>query len=299
MTEEEKKKAPVEGPEGPAEQPEDAEVPIDAIPVDDDEVAEGEENIALKGKKAIIKTVEKTAVSRRVRRDDNPGEWVPRTQLGKMVKSGRIKTFSEAIRTGMPIRESQIADHFFGDSLSDEVLKVNMVQRMTDSGRRTRFSITVVVGNGDGYVGLGSAKGKEVGPAIKKAIDNAKLNMVELIRGCGSWECGCMQPHTLPYRVEGKAGSTVITLRPAPQGVGLAVGDVSKKILKLAGIKDAWGFSKGQTKTTVNNAKAVMDALHKITQVKVQESSRVELCHLSGATGESTIEHEGEGRDER
>jgi small subunit ribosomal protein S5 len=85
--------------------------------------------------------------------------------------------------------------------------------------------------------------------------------------------------------VVGKSGSTEITLRPAPQGVGLAVGDIPKKILKLAGIKDAWGFSRGQTKTTVNNAKAVMDALQKITQVKVQHSDRVELKHLTGAAG--------------
>jgi len=173
-------------------------------------------------------------------------------------------------------------DTLLGEELVDEVLNVNMVQRMTDSGRRTRFSITVVVGNGNGYVGLGSARGKEVGPTIKKAIDNAKLNMIELVRGCGSWECGCMTPHSLPYRVTGKAGSTTVTLNPAPRGVGLAVGDVAKKILKLAGINDAWGFSRGQTKTTVNNAKSVMAALKNTTLVKVQKGQRMELKHLTG-----------------
>jgi small subunit ribosomal protein S5 len=282
MSEEKKVEAKVE------EAPVDEAVlqPIEALPVDETEVAGGAEEIALKGKRAVMKTVEKTGFSRgRARRDDDVKEWVPKTQLGKMVKSGGIKSFADVLATGLPIREPEIADHFFGESLTDEVLKVNMVQRMTDSGRRTRFSITVVVGNGNGYVGLGSAKGKEVGPAIKKAIDNAKLNMVQLTRGCGSWECGCMQPHTLPYKVVGKSGSTEITLRPAPQGVGLAVGDVPKKILKLAGIKDAWGFSRGQTKTTVNNAKAVMDALQKITQVKVQPSDRIELRHMTGAAG--------------
>jgi len=283
MTPDEKKEKAQGTEEAPKENPEE---PIEAVPVDETEIAQDEEDIALKGKRAITKTVEKTSLVRqRVRRDDDEGEWVPKTQLGRMVKAGRIKSFSEALRTGLPIREPQIVDHFFGETMVDEVLKVNMVQRMTDSGRRTRFSITVVVGNGDGYVGLGAAKGKEVGPAIKKAIDNAKLNMIELTRGCGSWECGCMLPHTLPYKVVGKAGSTEITLRPAPQGVGLAVGDVSKKILKLAGIRDAWGFSRGQTKTTVNNAKAVIDALQKISQVKVQPSDRVELRHVSGSTG--------------
>ncbi|MBN1389233.1 MAG: 30S ribosomal protein S5 [Candidatus Thermoplasmatota archaeon] len=216
----------------------------------------------------------------RDRRDE--GEWVPRTQLGMMVKGGHIRTLSEALNCGLPLRESQIVDTLMGDTLVDEVLKVNMVQRMTDSGRRTRFSITVVVGNVNGYVGLGSARGKEVGPTIKKAIDNAKLNMIELVRGCGSWECGCMNPHSLPFKVIGKSGSTEVTLRPAPRGVGLAVGDVAKKILKLAGINDVWGFSRGQTKTTVNNARAVIDALKGTNLVKVQRSKRIELKHLSG-----------------
>lgn len=210
-------------------------------------------------------------------------DWTPTTGLGQLVKSGKISNMSDALSNDLPLREPQIVDHLMGESLVDEVLKVNMVQRMTDSGRRTRFSITVVVGNGDGYVGLGAAKGKEVGPTIKKAIDNAKLNMVELVRGCGSWRCGCMNPHSLPFKVVGKSGSTVVTLRPAPMGVGLAVGDIAKKMLKLAGINDAWGFSRGQTKTTVNNAKAVMDALKKINAVKVQESQRVMLEHRKGA----------------
>ncbi len=64
--------------------------------------------------------------------------------------------------------------------------------------------------------------------------------------------------------------------------MGLAVGDVAKKILKLAGIRDAWGFSRGQTKTTVNNAKAVMDALKGTTLMRVQKGQRIALKHLSG-----------------
>ncbi len=215
-------------------------------------------------------------------RERNEVEWVPTTKLGKLVSSGKVTSMTAALNSDYPLREPQIVDHLIGEDLEDEVLKVNMVQRMTDSGRRTRFSITVVVGNSDGYVGLGSARGKEVGPTIKKAIDNAKLNMIELIRGCGSWECGCRTPHSLPFKVIGKSGSTIVTLRSAPRGVGLAVGDVAKKILKLAGIQDAWGFSRGQTRTTVNNAKAVMDALLQTNLMKVQPGQRLELKHLSG-----------------
>src|SRR5690606_32161109 len=116
-----------------------------------------------------------------------------------------------------PLREPEIVDILLPE-LKDEVLDLNMVQRMTDSGRRVRFAVTCAVGNGDGFIGLGRAKGKEVGPTIRKAIDNAKLNMIEIKRGCGSWECGCGTAHSLPMTVVGKCGSVEVTLRSAPRG---------------------------------------------------------------------------------
>jgi small subunit ribosomal protein S5 len=260
------------------------------IPKDkkDDEAVEAERD---KEKGRRPRMVKKGFRSSRDRR--NEAEWIPKTKLGQMVKTGKITSMTAALKSEYPLREPEIVDHLIGEDLEDEVLKVNMVQRMTDSGRRTRFSITVVVGNSNGYVGLGAARGKEVGPTIKKAIDNAKLNMVELVRGCGSWECGCKTPHSLPFKVIGKSGSTVVTLRSAPRGVGLAVGDVAKKILKLAGINDAWGFSRGQTKTTVNNAKAVMDALLQTNLVKVQPGQRLELKHLSGVRPMESPQEQG------
>jgi small subunit ribosomal protein S5 len=91
-----------------------------------------------------------------------------------------------------------------------------------------------------------------------------------------------MNPHSIPFKVTGKAGSTEVTISPAPRGVGLAVNDVAKKIFKLAGINDIWGFSRGQTKTTVNNAMAVMDALHKLSLMKVQKGRSEELKHILG-----------------
>jgi small subunit ribosomal protein S5 len=298
MTEEEKKKSEApqkdEAADKVEEAPEGAPVDIPADPEDD--VATSTTDEAERGKRPDIVKRGFQRGSRRDRRDDS--EWFPRTKLGELVKSGKIKTMTGALTSEHPLREPQIVDTLMGEDLVDEVLKVNMVQRMTDSGRRTRFSITVVVGNGNGYVGLGSARGKEVGPTIKKAIDNAKLNMIELVRGCGSWECGCMTPHSLPFRVEGKSGSTEVTLKPAPRGVGLAVGDVAKKILKLAGIKDAWGFSRGQTKTTVNNAKAVMGALKGTKLMKVQRSKGIELKHHLGPTTVANAEPEIRGEEQ-
>jgi len=210
-------------------------------------------------------------------------DWAPRTRLGRLVAEGEITTMSDALRTRLPLREPEIVDILLPE-LADEVLDVNMVQRMTDSGRRVRFAITVVVGNMDGFVGLGRFKGKEVGPAIRAAIDVAKLNMIEVKRGCGSWECGCGTPHSLPFDVVGRAGSVVVTVKPAPRGTGLAVGKIAKSVIKMAGVEDAWGFTKGHTKTTINYSIAAFEALRTTSQVRVTEEQRERLNIVSGPT---------------
>lgn len=208
-------------------------------------------------------------------------DWMPKTRLGKMVVDGKITTMSDALRTGLPLREPEIVDILLPD-LTDEVLDVNMVQRMTDSGRKVRFAITVVVGNQDGFVGLGRTKGREVGPAIRTAIDVAKLGIIEVKRGCGSWECGCLTPHSLPFEIEGHTGSVVVRLKPAPRGTGLAVGDIAKSVLKMAGVKDVWGFTKGHTKTTVNYSIAAFEALRMTSQMRVTDEQRERLRIVSG-----------------
>jgi len=218
------------------------------------------------------------------RRKEPVTDWKPRTKLGRMVREGKITSMSEALSSGLPLREAEIVDILL-PNIEDEVLSVNMVQRMTDSGRRGKFAITTVVGNGDGFVGLGHVKGKEVGQAIRRSIDDAKLNLIEIKRGCGSWQCGCMKPHTLPYRVFGKSGSVEITFIPAPRGVGLAVGNVAKHVLRLAGVKDAWSITDGKTRTTVNMARAAFESLRGTARQKVREEQVARLRILSGASG--------------
>jgi small subunit ribosomal protein S5 len=208
--------------------------------------------------------------------------WVPKTKLGRMVKNGQITNISDALKSGLPLREPEIVDLLLPD-LHDEIIDVNMVQRMTDSGRRVKFVITVAVGNSDGFIGFGQAKGKEVGSSIRKAIENAKLNLIEIRRGCGSWECGCGTPHTVPFSVTGKSGSVEVTLKPAPRGISLATGNVAKKILAIAGIKDCWTFTKGKTKTTVNYAKAVFNALKKNAEMRVTQDAIKKVGIISGS----------------
>ncbi len=225
----------------------------------------------------------------RSRRDSDrpdPRDWVPKTELGRRVMSGQITSMKAALATGLPLREPEIVDILL-PGIEDDVIDVNMVQRMTDSGRRVRFRITAVVGNRDGYVGIGQARGKEVGPAIRKAIDNAKLGLIEVRRGAGSWQSGKGAPPTsVPFEVKGKCGATEIILRPAPQGTGLATGDVAKQVLRLAGVQDVWSFARGQTKTTINYAKAVFNALENGSKTRVQDHHRQALNLIDGSVAQ-------------
>jgi len=193
-------------------------------------------------------------------RRETEEQWTPRTRIGKLVKEGRITTMEEIFKSCDIIREPQIVDLLI-PNLEEEVIDINLVQKQTDAGEKSKFKATVIVGNSNGLVGLGEGKAKEVGPAIKKAVKQAKLKIIPVRCGCGSWECNCGDVHSLPFRSDGKSGSVRITLIPAPKGVGLAVADVPKTVLRLAGVKDVWSSTKGHTRCTVNFAKATFNAL--------------------------------------
>jgi len=200
-------------------------------------------------------------------------EWEPKTKLGKLVKEGQITDIHEIFRRGYQIKEPEIIDVLLPETNlreNQEVLDIALTVRMTDSGRRIRFRVLAAVGNRDGYVGLGIGHGREVGIAIRKAINYAKMNIIEIKRGCGSWECRCRRPHSIPFAVEGKEGSVRVKLMPGPRGLGLVIGDVGKKILSLAGVQDVWSQTLGETRTTVNFAKAVFDALYNTNRVAIQ-----------------------------
>lgn len=194
-------------------------------------------------------------------------ELVPKTKLGKLVVDGKIKTMDEALASGLPIREPEIVDVLLPE-LEEDVLEISMVQRVTDSGRRTKFRVTAVVGNRNGYVGIGVGKATQVAPAIQKAVENAKINIFRVERGCGSWECGCGSMHSVPFKVSGECGSVKVTLVPGPKGLGIVAADVAKKVIELAGVKDVWSITSGETRTTLNFALATFDALKKTCFMK-------------------------------
>ncbi len=196
-------------------------------------------------------------------------DWIPRTKLGRLVASGQIQSMEEALATNLPLLEPEIVDTLL-PGLKRVILDRSITVRVTDSGRRRAYRVAVAVGNENGYVGFGIGKAREYRVALEKATREAKLNIIKVRRGCGSWECGCGLPHSVPFKVEGKAGSVRVVLKPAPRGVGLVAADAIKPVLQLAGIKDVWSKGYGNTRTTINFAQATLNALRQTYSTKLR-----------------------------
>src|SRR3989338_731126 len=209
-------------------------------------------------------------------------DWIPRTELGKQVAEGKI-TLDEIFALGKKIKEPQIIDRLM-PSLQSEIIFIGgspgkgggikrtptrRTTRMHRSGRRYRVSAMVVIGNGNGYFGIGKAVAIENRVAIEKATLNAKLNIMPVKRGCGSWECACGTDHSVPVQVEGKAGSVRVQLIPAPKGVGLCVNNEAKKIMRLAGVRDIWTKCFGESKSRNNYALALADAFKRVNRMRL------------------------------
>lgn len=196
-------------------------------------------------------------------------EWIPKTELGRKVMKGEITDMEQIYSKNLAVLEPEIIDKLV-PGLEDQVLKIKMVQRTTDSGRKGSFMITVAIGNKDGYVGVGTAKGLEIRPVIEKAIREAKRNIIHIRRGCGSWECACNEEHSIAFNINGKYSSVEIELFPAPKGTGIVAGSTAAKVLKLAGVKDVWSRTRGSTNTVFNFAFATIKALKQTRKMKLE-----------------------------
>lgn len=194
------------------------------------------------------------------------GAWDPKSVVGKMVKSGQITTLEQIQEMGRPILEPEIIDSLLSE-LDAETLQIKTTQRVTDSGKRTKFRVVMVVGDRKGHVGVGVGKSEEVKPAMEYAVREAKKNMIAISMGCGSWECRCTNRHSVPSKIAGKEGSTIITLRPAPRGLGLAGNAVVRKVLTMAGVRDVWSSMSGG-RNVYNMAMATMHALDNLNTLK-------------------------------
>jgi small subunit ribosomal protein S5 len=167
-------------------------------------------------------------------------------------------------------------------------------QKKTNEGNKPKFATLAVIGNKNGYIGLGYGKSKETVPAREKALRNAKLTLIKIRRGCGSWQCGCGKPHSIPFAVTGKCGSVEIKFMPAPKGKGLCSASDIAKILALAGIKDIWTKTRGQTRNRLNFIYACEDALKQLVRTKVQPDYFKTVALVEGSIEEEQKKAEPE-----
>lgn len=213
----------------------------------------------------------------------NLENWEPKTDIGKKVKSGEITDLDEILNSGKKIFEPEIID-FLLPNLQIELLLLGQLrgkfgggkrniwrqtQKKTSEGNKPKFATLALVGTKDGYVGIGFGKSKETMPAREKAIRNAKLNLIKVKRGCGSWECGCGKDHSIPFKTEGKSASVRIKLMPAPRGTKLCVEKECQKILNFAGIKDIYSKT-SKSKTKMSLLKACFNALDNLSKIKIR-----------------------------
>ena len=195
------------------------------------------------------------------------GTWEPKTKIGQQVKTGTITSLEQIFATGKPIKETEVVDTLL-PGMEDKVLEIASVQRMTKNNRKQKFRATVVVGDRNGHIGIGVGKDTEAKPAIDTGIRDAKKHIISVNLGCGSQECECNTPHSLPLRLSAKCGSAEVILKPAPKGVGIVASDTVRSVLELAGVKDVWTFSRGRTRDVYNMSLATYKALAKLYELK-------------------------------
>ena len=223
--------------------------------------------------------------------------WKPKTEIGKKVKQGIIKNIDELLDNCAQIKEAEIIDALVPD-LEVELLFVGQAkgkfgggqrrvfrqtQKKTSEGNKPSFATVAIVGNKDGFVGMGMGKAKETVPAREKAIRNAKLNLIKIRRGCGSWACGCKEPHSLPFNINGKSGASELIFMPAPKGTGMVAEEECQKILKLAGISDVWSKKLRSGSTKLNIISSCFKALKKLMSMKVKQDLIEKVGIVEGA----------------
>lgn len=138
-----------------------------------------------------------------------------------------------------------------GLELKERVVAINRVSKVVKGGKRFKFAVLVVVGDGQRYVGAGIGKAKEISEAVRKGIDKASKDLVELKR----------MGDTVPHPVQGEFGAASVLLKPAPAGTGVIAGGVVRAIMELGGVKDVVTKVVGRTSNAINVAWATLEAL--------------------------------------
>ncbi len=141
-----------------------------------------------------------------------------------------------------------------GMELTERVVAINRVSKVVKGGKRFKFSVLVVVGDGDRYVGVGMGKAKEISEAVRKGIDKAGKSLFE-IKKIGN---------TIPHPIIGGFGAAEVLLKPAAPGTGVIAGGVVRAIMELGGVKDVVSKVIGRTSNPINVAWATMRAVEEM-----------------------------------
>jgi small subunit ribosomal protein S5 len=209
--------------------------------------------------------------------------WVPKTEVGKIVRNGEITSLEDLWNRNLPILESEIIDTLI-PNLEEKVVDTRKTTYVRRSGRKFNFSAAVLVGDKNKFIGFGIGSDKEKFPAIRKAVREAKLNMMPVKVGSGSWEDFSSTTKSVPFKVTGKCASVRVTLHPAPKGTGLVVGSNIQDVFRLAGITDVWGQTRGSSATKSNFVQAAYDALAQLNKVRMSPDMERKLTRIGGKT---------------